>query len=156
MSSDFKELLSLLNAYRVKYLLVGGYAVIYYTEPRYTGDIDIFVEVSESNARKLYTVLKKFGAPLDRYIPEDFMAPGYFFQIGVPPNRIDILMSMKGVSFERAWSNRKRIKFIGVNCNLVSLEDLIAAKQAAGRSKDKLDLKGLRRVERKRRKKLHE
>jgi hypothetical protein len=66
MSSDFKDLLSLLNDYRVKYLLIGGYAVIFYTEPRYTGDIDLLVEASPKNSERLFSALKIFGAPLSR------------------------------------------------------------------------------------------
>ncbi len=90
MNSDFEELLSLFNANDVKYLVVGGYAVMLYTEPRYTKDLDIWIEPSEDNAARVFRALSKFGAPLSGLTPSDFAHEGCFYQVGIPPVRVDI------------------------------------------------------------------
>ncbi len=103
MNSDFKELLSILNAAKVRYLVVGGYAVMKYTEPRYTKDLDLWVEASAKNARAVFKALKDFGAPLANLTAADFSREGFFYQMGRPPARVDILMSIEGVKFADAW-----------------------------------------------------
>lgn len=106
MNSDFKELLSIFNENQVKCLIIGGYAVSEYAEPRYTKDLDIWIEASEENGEKVYKSLKDFKAPLFDLKPADFSQKGSFYQMGRPPVRIDILMSIEGMSFEDAWKNR--------------------------------------------------
>ena len=140
MNSDFRDLLRLFNAEKVKYLIVGGYAVIRYAQPRFTGDIDLLVEPSSENAANVYTALQKFGAPVATLKPDDFSQPGYFFQMGVPPNRIDVLMSIAGVKFQDAWQRRESAKINGDEFIFIAKVDLISSKRAAGRPKDLADL----------------
>src|SRR5262249_31613942 len=104
MSPDFKEILSIFNKHDVKYLIVGAYAVMKYSEPRYTKDLDIWVEASNENATRVYSALLEFGAPLGNLRESDFLSDG-FFQMGRPPIRIDVLMSIDGVEFPDAWPN---------------------------------------------------
>lgn len=143
MNSDFKDLLRLFNAKKVKYLIVGGYAVIRYSEPRYTGDIDILVQPNLENATLVFEALKEFGAPISTLTEKDFSEPGYFFQMGTPPNRIDILMSIQGVEFNDAWERRVESTVGEDTLLFISKEDLITAKKAAGRTKDLADLEAL-------------
>ena len=98
-SPDFKELLSLFKKYHVKYLVVGGYAVMRYSEPRFTKDIDLFIALGKNNSVSVYNALKEFGAPLENLTADDFSQEGYFYQMGVQPLRVDILMSIPGVNF---------------------------------------------------------
>src|SRR4051794_29299973 len=105
MNSDFKELLRLFNERDVRYLVVGGYAVMKYTEPRFTKDLDVWVEASVENARAVFAALREFGAPLSGIAPEDFAAEGCIYQMGRPPARVDVLTSIDGVRFADAWPN---------------------------------------------------
>ena len=133
MNSDFRDLLKLFNAHRVRYLVVGGYAVMKYTEPRYTKDLDIWVEASPKNAKAVFKALWKFDAPLAKLNEADFANEGFFYQMGRPPARVDILMSIEGVDFADAWSNRVASDFDGVIGNVISRKDLVANKRALGR-----------------------
>lgn len=103
MHSDFKELLSILNAERVKYLVVGGCAVSLHAQPRATKDLDILVKPDNANAAALFRALEKFGAPLEGWTPDDFIERGSFFRMGTPPVMVDIPPAIAGVDFERAW-----------------------------------------------------
>lgn len=96
-SPDFRELLSLFKKHSVRYLIVGGYAVMRYTEPRFTKDLDVLIAVDEGNPEAVYTALAEFGAPLNNLSPQDFAQEGYFYQMGSPPLRVDVLMSIPGV-----------------------------------------------------------
>jgi len=137
-SPHFKELLQALNDCQVEYLIVGGYAVMKYTEPRYTKDLDIWVHSSPQNAARLFEALAQFGAPLqnDGITPETFSEPGIVYQIGVAPVRIDILTQITGLQFAAAWTNRIASTMFDVPIQFISLEDLIVNKQAAGRTTD--------------------
>ena len=137
-SPHYKELLQALNEFEVEYLIVGGYAVMKYTEPRYTKDLDVWVNNSPRNSAGLFHALAKFGAPLanDGITPETFQKDDIVYQIGVPPVRIDILTRITGVRFADAWANRVKSAIFGVPIHFISLNDLIANKQAAGRSTD--------------------
>ena len=143
MSPDFKEILVTFNEHGVKYLVVGAFAVMKYSEPRYTKDLDIWVEASNDNARKVFAALQQFGAPLGRLTEADFFSEG-FFQMGRPPVRIDILMSIDGVEFEQAWSNRQQGDFDGVPTHFIGLEDLIINKTVSGRPQDVIDINSIR------------
>lgn len=145
MSSDYKELLEVLNACGVRYLIVGGHAVMMYTEPRLTKDLDLWVAADPENAERVYHALAQFGAPIDRLSPTDFTDEAFWFQIGVAPVRVDILLSLPGVEFEAAWNRRSDAEFLGVASHFISLVDLIQAKEAAGRSQDRRDLRRLRK-----------
>ena len=97
MNSDFEELLSIFNESGVRYFILGGHAVMLYTEPRYTKDLDVWIDSSAENAERVYRSLLRFGAPLAGLIAKDFAEEGSFYQVGIPPVRVDILMSMDGV-----------------------------------------------------------
>jgi hypothetical protein len=143
VNSDFKDLLSLFNAYRVKYLIIGGYAVIKYTEPRYTKDLDLWIRADAKNASAVFQALKEFGAPLTGLTPADFAEEGYFYQMGIPPVRVDIFMSLSGLTFDEAWPRRVKAEFDGVPVLFINRQDLIASKLAAGRPQDLIDAASL-------------
>lgn len=142
MSSDFKEILAIFNEHAVRYLIVGAYAVMKYTEPRYTKDLDIWVEASEENSKKVYAALQEFGAPLGDVRESDFVSDG-FFQMGRPPVRIDILMSIDGVAFADAWPNRQEGDFDGVPANFIGAHDLVANKTVSARTQDVIDVESI-------------
>ena len=137
-SPHYRELLQALNECEVEYLIVGGYAVMKYTEPRYTKDLDVWVHNSAENSMRLFHALANFGAPLktDGVTPETFTRERIVYQIGVAPIRIDILTNVDGVKFTDAWPNRVKSAFFGVPVRVISLDDLIANKRAAGRPSD--------------------
>ena len=139
----YKELLQLLNEFEVEYLIVGGFAVMKYSEPRYTKDLDVWVHNSRQNALRVIEALKKFGAPLehDKVTAETFTDKQVVYQIGIAPVRIDILTEITGVRFPPAWENRVASTFFGVPVHFISWDDLVANKQALGRSSDLKDLK---------------
>ena len=145
MISDFKDLLEVLDVYGVRYLIVGGYAVMKYTEPRLTKDLDLWVATDPDNAERTYRALMQFGAPIAGYSPSDFTNEQFWFQIGVAPVRVDILLGIPGVSFEEAWARRVDDELLGVTAHFISREDLILAKEASGRPGDKRDLRRLRK-----------
>lgn len=139
----FRELLQILNDFEVRYLIVGGYAVMKYTEPRYTKDLDVWVENSADNALRLFGALKQFGAPLesDDITAETFTRNEITYQIGIAPIRIDILTQITGVDFSAAWKGRVTGTIFGIPVPFISLDDLIANKRATGRSSDLDQLK---------------
>jgi hypothetical protein len=143
VNSDFSDLLSLFNANKVRYLVVGGYAVVQYAEPRFTQDLDLWISADPANAQAVYQSLREFGAPLVGLTPDDFAEEGYFYQMGVPPVRVDVLMGIPGVEFETAWARRMTADFDDLPVLFISREDLIAAKLASGRPQDLLDAKAL-------------
>ena len=145
-SPDFKELLSLLEKHKVRYLVVGGYAVMKYTEPRFTKDLDLWTSTDKENSKAVYAALKEFGAPLKGLSPADFTQEGYFYQMGNPPFRLDVMMSIPGVTFETAWANREKVQLEGLVIPFISKADLIEAKEAGGRPQDLIDAKELRKA----------
>jgi hypothetical protein len=144
MNKDWIELLSLFNASNVRFMIIGGHAVIRYSEPRFTKDIDVWVGTDPANAQLVYTALKNFGAPLAGITPEDFTKPGYFYQMGRPPFRVDIVMTIQGVDFDSAWTNRVVGDMGPLKVAYISKSDLIKAKEASGRLQDLLDLQKLK------------
>jgi len=146
-NSDFKELLSLFNDKSVRYLVVGGYAVIKYAEPRYTKDLDLWVKADPANAAAIFAALRDFGAPLIGLSEADFAHEGYFYQLGTPPVRVDILMSLPGLEFESAWQRRVEVDFEGVPVPFISKQDLITSKLAVGRPQALLDADALKQTE---------
>lgn len=143
ISKDYEELFKILNTYNIRYLVVGGYAVMYHTEPRYTKDIDVWIIPEMNVAHKVYDALKKFGAPLVGVSPEDFKDKKMIFQMGVAPIRIDIMVDLPGVSFGSAWKNRKKVKYGNTSVNVLGITELVKAKKTANRTQDKLDLEKL-------------
>jgi hypothetical protein len=149
MHDDFKELLSILNAEQVKYLVVGGYAVSLHAQPRATKDLDILIKPNKANAAALFQAVAKFGAPPERLNPEDFAARGSFFRMGTPPVMVDILPEITGVDFDNAWKRRVTETIdarTGLKAAYISADDLIAAKLAAGRPQDLADVDALRKA----------
>jgi hypothetical protein len=142
------DLLNILNARDVRYLVVGGYAVMKYTEPRYTKDLDIWVDASEENAIAVFSALRAFGAPLTNLTPASFSREGSIYQMGRPPARVDVLTSIDGVSFSVAWGNRVDTDIGGVPTKVISRQDLVLNKRASGRPQDLLDLHNLMESER--------
>ncbi len=138
----YSELLQLLNEFQVEYLIVGGFAVMKYGEPRYTKDLDVWVHHSAENSVRVIAALRKFGAPLDHDgITAKTFTEQVVYQIGIAPVRIDILTEITGVEFCDAWTKRVGSTFFGVPVHFISLDDLIANKQALGRDSDLKDLK---------------
>jgi hypothetical protein len=154
MFSDFKELLSVLNGCRVKYLVVGAHAVSIHAQPRATKDLDIWVRPDSENAAAVYEALAKFGAPLTGLRPADFAQPGPFFRMGREPVGVDILTEIAGVDFDSAWARRVEavIDSSGLKTNFISREDLIATKLASGRPQDLADVDAIRKAEESKRK----
>ena len=149
MNRDFKELLSVLNEHRVKYLVVGAYAVSIHAQPRATKDLDILIEAEVENARRVFAALAQFGAPLEGMTAADFAERGPFFRMGREPVSIDILTEIPGADFEAAWG--KRLEAVidpasGLKANFISADDLIAAKRAAGRPQDIADVDAIRKA----------
>lgn len=147
VNSDFTDLLRIFNDNNVKYLVIGGYAVIQYAEPRYTKDLDLWISADASNAVAVYKSLKEFGAPLANLTESDFAEEGYFYQMGVPPVRVDILMGIPGAEFAEAWNRRTEVDFDGLSVTFISRVDLINAKRAAGRPQDLIDADTLSQVD---------
>ena len=147
MNSDFSDLLKLMDQFQVRFLVVGGYAVIRHTEPRFTKDLDLWIEATAENADRCFRALASFGAPLAGLGPLDFTQQGYIYQMGVPPFRVDILMSLRGLSFENAWLRRDVETIDDVSIPFLSKIDLIESKLVAGRPQDLLDVESLRNAE---------
>jgi hypothetical protein len=142
---DFSDLLSELSAAEARFLVVGAHAVVFYSVPRYTKDLDLWIEPSAENARSVLAALERFGAPLSDLRLEDLTTPGIIFQIGVEPNRIDLLTDVEGLDFESAWKRRVAATYGDVPIFILSLDDLLASKRAAGRPQDLLDAEWLER-----------
>jgi predicted nucleotidyltransferase len=146
LPKDFRDILSALNAHGAKYLIVGGYAVSVYSEPRATKDIDLWIKTDSENSAAVYRALIAFGAPLADVSAEDFNTKAQTgFQIGVAPFRIDILHEIDGISFDEAWENRiEAIVDNDLTVQLISLNDLLKNKLHSGRPRDLLDVKSIR------------
>lgn len=142
LEQTYLELLSLFAKWRVRYLVVGGQAGIWYTEPRYTKYLDVWIERTPANARRVYQALVEFGAPMGKLPAESFTESGMVFQIGVHA-RIDVLTDIKGVRFHTAWKNRRTVQVEAARIQLISKRDLVRSKKAAGRPRDMLDLEDL-------------
>ena len=143
LNSDLLEFLDALLERDVRFLIVGVDAVMKYTEPRATKDLDLWIDTTIENAERVYDALARFGAPLAGYTPLDFTDPTSFFQIGVT-FRVDLITSMSaGLTFANAWARRKMGILHGKEVPFISLRDLIDVKRSAGRPQDLLDLRNL-------------
>lgn len=136
-------MLSALNEHDVQFMVVGAYAVTAYTSPRYTGDIDYWVNPTPENAKKVFQALIQFGAPIQDLTVEDLSKKGTVYQIGVPPVRIDVITKISGVEFDEAWEEKQQHLLFEVPVFIPSKKHLIQNKKAAGRPKDLLDLEEL-------------
>lgn len=129
----------------MRYLLVGGYAVAFHARPRYTKDLDIWVEPTTANARRVWKALAAFGAPLQDVRPEDLTRPEMVLQIGLAPNRIDILTELAGVDFAEAWNRRATTTYGDCTIAVLARADLIRNKRKVGRPQDLIDVEELER-----------
>jgi len=140
VNPDFLDMLSAFLDEDVEFLLVGAYALSAHGYPRATGDLDLWVNHQPDNAARIWKALTTFRAPLGRIKQEDFCNDDLIFQIGVVPNRIDIITQIDGVTFEEAWDDRIVIDMLEMKIPVISKPDLIRNKKATGRPKDKLDV----------------
>lgn len=140
---DFKELLELLNANEVEYLIVGGYALALHGCPRFTGDLDIYLSTHRDNAEKVLHVLKEFGFGALGLKTEDFMKEDQVIQLGVPPVRIDFVTAIDGVEWTAAWKHREQGEWGKIPVSYLSRSDFIENKKATGRHKDLADIESL-------------
>src|SRR5579872_4113494 len=147
MNADFLDLLTALNAAEARFLVVGGYAVGVHGRPRATKDLDVWIEASPDNARRVMQALRDFGAPLGDLADKDLETLGTGFKMGEPPSRVDILTQIEGVRFEDAWPRRIETSFAAVRCAVIGRADLLANKRAAGRPQDLADVAALEKLE---------
>lgn len=140
---DFLAFLNCLSEHRVKYLLIGGYAVAYHGYVRTTGDLDVFVECSQENAEKLLVASVAFGLG-STVSPDLFLTPGNILRFGIPPMRLEILNEISGVSFQECWDSHEYLNVRDIEIPIISIEKLIKNKEASGRQKDLLDLQMLK------------
>jgi hypothetical protein len=143
MNQDFVDLLRAFTAADVRFLIVGAYALALHGRPRATGDLDVWIEATPENARRVVGALAAFGAPLTDVAEGDFAREGITYQIGVPPGRIDILTDLTGLSFAEAWPDRIRRPFGDIDVDFIGRASFIRNKRATARLKDLADIEGL-------------
>jgi hypothetical protein len=148
VSSDYRDLLSALSAAKTRFLVVGAYAVMHHTTPRYTKDLDLWVEPTEANAKRTFRALGEFGAPRARITAADLAQPGIVYQIGIEPVRVDILTSVPGLTFRGAYRRAVRLLYADIEVKALCLEDVLKAKRTAGRPQDLLDVERLEQAKR--------
>jgi hypothetical protein len=147
LAKDFEDFMKLLNRHEVEYMVVGGYALAFHGKPRHTGDLDIWINISEKNATRMLRVLKGFGMSSMGFNKEDFLKPGYVTQIGYPPLRIDILNSIDGVEFSEAVKHMNHIQIeTDFPINYIGLNDFIKNKQSSGRMQDLADIQEIKKL----------
>ena len=143
LSQDFKEFIESLNVSRVRYLVVGGYAVALHGHPRYTKDLDVWIDCTPANAKRMVRAFAEFGFESLGVKAADFEKPDRMVQMGVPPNRIDVLTSLAGVNFSACFKKRVIVEIDGVPVNFIDVEHLKINKRAAGRLQDLADVENL-------------
>ena len=143
LNQDFKEFVESLNDNQVRYLVVGGYAVALHGYPRYTKDLDVWIEISAENASRMVKALEQFGFASLGLKESDFLAPDQIIQLGYAPNRIDLISTMPGVEFDVCYASRVQIDIDGVQLDFIDLENLKKNKKATGRLQDLADLEQL-------------
>ena len=143
LQTDLREFIELLNSRRVEFVVVGGHAVAFHGNPRYTGDIDFLVGQDARNSERLADVLREFG--FGEVAADTFTAADRVIQLGRPPNRIDLLTTISGVSFEEAWGSRVPAELDGLPVTFLGRDALLKNKRASGRPKDLADVDELER-----------
>lgn len=143
VSKDFEELFAYFNAREARFLVVGGYAVAFHDKPRFTKDLDVLVEPSAQNARRVLAALADFGFGGLGLAEEDFSSVDKIIQLGVPPNRVDLLTSISGVSFADAWAGRVPGRYGEQPVHYIGKAELVRNKRASGRPQDLVDLQRL-------------
>ena len=143
LPEDFKEFLKLLDAKKVEYLLIGGYAVGYHGYVRATADMDVWIAAKPDNASRVISALREFGFDVSILSEELLLTPDNILRMGVPPFRLEVLNSISGVSFEECFAERVVDIIDDVEVPIISLRHLKANKKASGRLKDLTDLEHL-------------
>ena len=143
LNEDFKEFIKLLNYHKVEYLVVGGYALAFHGSPRYTGDIDFWVNPTIENSKKMIKVLNDFGFSSLQLTENDFLEKDKVFQFGFPPYRIDMLTSVTNLDFETCYPKRKEIMQDNIKLMFIDIESFKINKKALGRTKDIADIDSL-------------
>lgn len=143
LNQDLKEFVQSLNDNQVRYLIIGGYAVALHGHPRYTKDMDVWIEMSAENAANMVRALAQFGFESLGLQASDFLVPDQIVQLGYPPNRIDLITTPPGVDFESCYASRVEVVIDEVTVNFIDLDNLKKSKQAAGRLQDLADLENL-------------
>ncbi len=143
LNQDFKEFIQSLNNNQVKYLIIGGYAVALHGHPRYTKDLDIWIELSEQNAANLVEALDAFGFGSLALQASDFLDPNQVVQLGYPPSRIDILTTPKAIDFASCYKDRVIVEIDNIQFDFIDLENLLKNKRATGRYQDLADVENL-------------
>lgn len=146
VNPDFRDLFAALNGARAEFLIVGGYALAVHGTPRFTKDLDVWIRATPDNAQRVWKALLEFGAPFGDLTLEDLSTPGIVFQMGLPPNRIDLLTAIDGVDFAVAWGHKFPSKYGDQAVMVLGFEELIRNKEATGRPQDALDAKTLREL----------
>jgi hypothetical protein len=141
MNSDFKDALRCLLDEGVRFLVVGGYAVIHYTQPRFTKDLDVWLEPSDANARAVARAFRTFGLPLIEITEGDLAQPGTQFMAGIPPNAIDFITTCSALEFAGCWERRELVVIDDLEVPYLSRTDLVEAKRQLGRDQDRVDLR---------------
>ncbi len=150
-NSDFSALLAAFNDAGVEYLLIGGRAYSFHDQPRYTKDYDIWIRPTIDNAERAYAALLRFGAPLGDITRDDLIDPDAFYAMGVPPNRVDVLSMIDGITFDEAWPRRVERRHGDERMWVIGVDDLITNKRAVGRPTDLIDVERLERRQRRKR-----
>jgi hypothetical protein len=147
VNRDFKDLLAAFGAHEVRFLVVGGYAVTFHSRPRFTKDLDVWVEPTAANAPRVVKALAEFGAPLTAHgvTVHDFERSGVVYQMGMPPNRIDVITAVDGLVFGPCWERRVTATFGGTPVAYLAKADLIINKRIVGRPQDLEDARTLER-----------
>jgi len=143
LNEDYKDMLRALSDEKVKFLLIGAYAMAAHGYPRATMDIDIWIMPSAQNADAVLRALRRFGAPLHNLTREDLQRDGTVFQIGVAPRRIDLITTASGLQFEEVYSRSLSVNIEGIEVHIPVIDDLIRNKRATGRTKDLADAEAL-------------
>ena len=143
LNQDFREFIQSLNDNGVRYLVIGGYAVAFHGHPRYTKDMDIWIEMSPDNAANMVKALDQFGFASLGLQASDFLVPDQVIQLGYPPNQIDLLVTVSGVDFKSCYAARVETVMDKVRVNFIDLDSLKRNKAAAGRLQDLADLENL-------------
>ncbi len=146
IEKDYEDLLKLFNKHKVRYCIIGAFAMAYYAKPRYTKDMDLFVDPELANSKRIVKALHDFGFAGLGLTAKDFCEKNRIIQLGYEPVRIDIITSISGCSFRQVWTNRKTGKYGRHKVNFISLNDLVKNKKASSRKQDKADLEILQKI----------
>lgn len=146
LNRHFQEFIELLESHGVKYVVVGGYAVGLHGFPRYTGDLDVFIAISEENAGRLFSVFSEFGFPDLGLTEKDFLEEEVVVEIGREPLKIQVLTGIDGVTFDECYENRTYFELEKARVPFIGFDELLKNKAASPRAKDKIDLEELKRI----------